>query len=181
MKVTILEPNGYCTGVERAMNLAFETKKKSPSKNVVILGMLVHNANSLKALEKQGINTIFKENISLEEQIKMIKEPSIVILTAHGHSKKVEDLLIKNHHEIVDATCPFVRNSFVEISKAIKNGQYVFYIGVENHPEAIAALSISEKVIFVNAKTGEIPNLSCDSPMVISQTTLSNSEITNII
>ena len=56
MKVTVLEPSGYCSGVERAINLAISTKKKYPHSSVVILGMLVHNQNTLKNLEKLGIN-----------------------------------------------------------------------------------------------------------------------------
>ena len=63
MKVTVLEPYGYCAGVERAINLAIKTKKENKGKNVVVLGMLVHNEDSLKTLENEGIKTIFKPNI----------------------------------------------------------------------------------------------------------------------
>ena len=176
MKVTVLEPSGYCSGVERAMKLAIETKDKNQSEKVVVLGMLVHNQDSLKTLEKHGIKTIFKENCSYEQLADEIKEPSTVILTAHGHSKAVEDKLVKNGHKIVDATCPFVKNSFNEITDAVKNGSYVFYIGVKNHPEAVAALSLSDKVILIDVKDAQIPQVKDDSPLVISQTTLSRFE-----
>lgn len=176
MKVTILEPCGYCSGVERAMNLSIETKNKNPDKSVVILGMLVHNQDSLKTLEKHGINTIYKPNCSLEQLIDEIIEPSIVILTAHGHSKIIENKLLEKGHTFVDATCPFVKNSFSEIQKAIDKGTDVFYVGVKNHPEAIAALSISNKVKFVDVKEPIIDQNASKSPMVISQTTLSKFE-----
>ena len=176
MKVTVLEPSGYCSGVERAMKLAIETKDKNPAEKVVVLGMLVHNQDSLKTLEKHGIKTIYKENCSYEQLADEIKEPSTVILTAHGHSKAVEEKLIKNGHKIVDATCPFVKNSFNEITDAVKNGSYVFYIGVKNHPEAVAALSLSEKVILIDVKEPKIPQLKDVSLLVISQTTLSRFE-----
>lgn len=180
MKVTILEPSGYCSGVEHAMNLAIKTKKENPSKSVVILGMLVHNAGSLKTLEKHGINTVFKENCSLEQLVEEIKDPSVVILTAHGHDKKIEKLLLDKGHEIVDATCPFVKNSFSEIKNAIKENKLVFYIGVKNHPEAIAALSINENVVLVDAKNPVIPHNVEKEIVVISQTTLSKFETQNI-
>ena len=177
MKVTVLEPSGYCAGVERAMKIAIETKNNNPNSSVVVLGMLVHNEESLIELEKHHIKTIYKKNCSLEQLIDEIKSPSIVILTAHGHSKTVEEKLIKNGHQIVDATCPFVKNSFEEI----KNSEsIVFYIGVKNHPEAIAALSISDNVIFIDAKNPQIPHVDIDSPLVISQTTLSKFEIDDI-
>ena len=117
MKVEVLEPSGYCAGVEHAMDIAIKTKEQNPSKNVVVLGMLVHNQDSLKELEKHGIKTIYKQNCSYEQLIDEINESSIVVLTAHGHAKIVEEKLIKKGHTVVDATCPFVKQSFVSILK----------------------------------------------------------------
>ena len=180
MKVSVLEPSGYCVGVEHAMKVAIETKKKNPSRSVVVLGMLVHNEDSLKELEKHEIKTIYEQNCSLEQLIDKITEPSIVILTAHGHSKAVEEKLVSEGHEIVDATCPFVRQSFVSILKGIEDGNDVFYIGVKNHPEATAALSLSNKVHLIDIKDQKIPSIT-NSPLVISQTTLSKFEVQSIV
>ena len=180
MKVTILEPSGYCSGVERAMKMAIDTKKNNPDKNVVVLGMLVHNEDSLKTLEKHGIKTIYDNNCSLEQLVDKISEPSLVILTAHGHSKAVEEKLIQKGHEFVDATCPFVANSFKEIKKSLNKDLYVFYVGVKNHPESTAALSLSDKVLFIDYKDSKIPNIETKSPLVISQTTLSQLEVFKI-
>lgn len=180
MKVTVLEPSGYCSGVERAMKMAIETKENNPNKNVVVLGMLVHNEDSLKTLEKHGVKTIYDKNCSLEQLIDKINEPSTVILTAHGHAKSIEEKLKEKGHEIVDATCPFVFTSFKEIKKALDKGLYVFYIGVKNHPESTAALSISNKVLFIDYKNPKIPQVDCKSTLVISQTTLSQLEVYEI-
>lgn len=180
MKVTVLEPSGYCSGVERAIKIAIETKKEHQNMNVVVLGMLVHNEDSLKSLQKQGINTIYKKDCSLEQLINEIKEPSIVILSAHGHAISVEEKLIKNGHCIVDATCPFVKTSMQKIFEEVNKGVPVFYIGVKNHPEANAALSLSKNVVFIDYKEQQIPNLSSESPLVISQTTLSKFEVEEI-
>lgn len=181
MKVTVLEPYGYCAGVELAINTALKTKKENPSKNVVILGMLVHNEDSLKTLEKAGIKTVFKPNSSFEDLANLIEKPSIVILTAHGHSKAIEKILIENGHTIVDTTCPFVKKSMEDIQNVVENKKHVFYIGINNHPEAKAALSISEKVHFIDAKNPVIPSINDASPFVISQTTLAKSEVLGIL
>lgn len=181
MKVTVLEPSGFCTGVDRAINLAIKTKEQNASKNVVILGMLVHNAEALKTLENKGIKTIYDKNSSLEELALSLKEPSIVILTAHGHSESIEKILLKNGHEIVDATCPFVKNSFKEIKNELDNKHSVFYIGVKNHPEAIASLSLGESIYLIDAKNPAIPHIYEDFPAIISQTTLSDDEVKGIV
>ena len=180
MKVEVLEPSGYCAGVEHAMDIAIKTKAENPSKNVVILGMLVHNQDSLKQLENHGIKTIYKQNCSYEQLIDEINEPSIVVLTAHGHAKIVEEKLIKKGHTVVDATCPFVKQSFVSILKAISDNKEVLYIGVKNHPEAIAALSLSKDVHLVDAKEPIIERGFNKSLVVISQTTLSRFEVEKI-
>ena len=181
MKVTVLEPSGYCSGVERAMKLAIETKDKNPAEKVVVLGMLVHNQDSLKTLEKHGIKTIYKENCSYEQLANEIKEPSTVILTAHGHSKAVEEKLIKNGHKIVDATCPFVTQSHKDMIKAIKDDKDIFYLGKKNHPESIAALSISSRVHLIEVDNPNIPSIECKNPLIISQTTFSIRDIQPII
>ena len=162
------------------MKIAIRTKEDNKDKNVVVLGMLVHNEDSIKTLEKHGIKTIFEENCSLEQLVDKIDEPSIVILTAHGHAKSLEEKLLQNGHTIVDATCPFVSNSFAEIKKSLIKDLYVFYVGVKNHPESTAALSLSDKVLFIDYKDPKIPEVDCKSPLVISQTTLSQLEVLKI-
>ncbi len=180
MKVTVLEPSGYCSGVERAIKIALKTKEEHPNTNVVILGMLVHNEDSLKSLQNQGIETIYKKDCSLEQLIDEIKEPSVVILSAHGHAISVEEKLIKNGHVIVDATCPFVKTSLQTIFEEVNKGFPVFYIGVKNHPEAVAALSLSKNIFFIDYKEQNIPEVLEKSPLVISQTTLSKFEVEEI-
>ena len=115
MKVTLLEPSGFCTGVERAIKIALETKNQNPDKEVVVLGMLVHNSEALKKLEDAGIHTFYDKNCSLEELAHHIGNPDFVILTAHGHSRNVEDILNRKGIKVIDATCPFVKQSFKEI------------------------------------------------------------------
>ena len=65
----------------------------------------------------------------------------------------------------------------MNILNAIKNGKEVFYIGVKDHPEAVAALSLSEKVHFIDIKNPRIPNIEQKSLLVISQTTLARFEV----
>jgi len=180
MKIEILEPFGYCAGVERAMKMALEVKKTHLDKEVVVLGMLVHNADALNELSKAGITTIYDENKSLVELIDKVDNNAIVILTAHGHSLAVEEELNRRNIEFIDATCPFVTLTENVIKKAVSKNRDVLYLGKKNHPEANAALSISNKVHLIEPK-----NLHLDekyhNPLVISQTTFSESEIAQTI
>ena len=181
VKVILAKPYGYCAGVANAMSLASKTKKENPTRKVVILGMLIHNEDALKELEKQGIETIYQKDKELTELIDFIRDDSIVILTAHGHKKEVETKLEQRGLEYVDTTCPFVNLTFDQIRKITKNKKEVIYIGKAGHPEAEAALSISNKVHLLDVSNPIVPTLKDKSPLIINQTTFSHFEIDNLI
>lgn len=180
MKIEILEPFGYCAGVERAMKMALEVKKAHQDQEVVVLGMLVHNDDALNELSKAGITTIFDENKSLVELIDRVDNNAIVILTAHGHSLSVEEELNRRNIEFIDATCPFVTLTENVIKKAVSENRDVLYLGKKNHPEANAALSINNKVHLIEPKNIHLEE-KYSHPLVISQTTFSESEIAQTI
>ncbi|MBR0194497.1 MAG: 4-hydroxy-3-methylbut-2-enyl diphosphate reductase [Bacilli bacterium] len=180
MKIEILEPFGYCAGVERAMKMALEVKKAHQDQEVVVLGMLVHNEDALNELSKAGITTIYDENKSLVELIDKVDNNAIVILTAHGHSLAVEEELNHRNIKFIDATCPFVTLTENVIKKAVSENRDVLYLGKKNHPEANAALSISNKVHLIEPKNVHLEE-KYTNPLVISQTTFSESEIAQTI
>lgn len=181
MKVTIVQPYGYCAGVANAISLAYKTKQSKPNRKIIILGMLIHNEDALNKLKEVGIDTLYHKDKSLLELIDEIKDGSVVILTAHGHSKAVEEKLNERGLEFVDTTCPFVNLTFSQIDKSIKEGHHVIYIGKANHPEANAALSISKNVHLLDVSNPVLPLLKDESPLVINQTTFSHYEVEQLI
>lgn len=176
MKVKILEPFGYCAGVERAINIALETKKKYSERPVVVLGMLVHNQDALEFLRKSEIETIYDPKKSLLELVDEIPEQAVVILTAHGHSQQLEDKLHEKNIFFVDATCPFVTATFDKIKKVIHEGRDVLYLGKKNHPEANAALSIDHHVHLIEPERVVLHH-KYNKPLLINQTTFSEEEV----
>ena len=176
MKIEILEPYGYCVGVDRAINMAYKCKEEHPNQKVAVLGMLVHNQDTLNELSKAGIKTLYQEDTSLEDLIDIVDADSIVILTAHGHSKAVEEKLRDRNITFIDATCPFVTMTENMITKSVLENRDVLYLGKKNHPEANAALSISDKVHLVEPKHAQL-GAKYVRPLVISQTTFSKAEI----
>ena len=181
MKVILANPYGYCAGVANAISLAYKTKEEYPNSRITILGMLIHNEDTLLELAKVGIETLYQKDKDLIDLIDDIKDGSIVILTAHGHSKAVEEKLKGRGLKFIDTTCPFVNLTFLEISKAISSGHEVIYIGKENHPEANAALSISNRVHLLDVSTKKLPIIYDKAPLVINQTTFSHYEIESLI
>ena len=179
MKVKILVPFGYCAGVERAIDIALETKRKYSERPVVVLGMLVHNQDALEFLQKAEIETIYDQTKSLLELVDEIPEQAVVILTAHGHSQELEDKLHEKNIFYVDATCPFVTATFDRIKKVIHEERDVLYLGKKNHPEANAALSINHRIYLIEPEQ-VVLNREYNKPLLINQTTFSEEEVKEV-
>ena len=178
MKVTILEPQGYCAGVTNAINIALRAKLENKDKPVYILGMLVHNEKVINELTSLGITTLYRDNKSDEELLYSLPDESIVVFSAHGHKKNLDDIAFNKKFKVYDATCPKVKNNLKIISKEIEEGHKVIYIGHKNHPEALAALSISDQVLFYDIKGDfDYKGIKDKSPLVINQTTLNTKEL----
>ena len=180
MKTYLANPSGYCQGVSRAIALALSFKKKYPDKPCYALGALVHNETVVEELKKYGIVSLM-ENISNEEKIKKLPKGCALIFSAHGHDKKLEELLKRKDIVYLDATCPIVELSSANIKKAIKEGRQVIYVGTPNHPETVAMLSIDKEVHLFQDIMEDMKEVIKDkTPFVSSQTTLSVYELNNI-
>ena len=179
MKVTILKPTGYCAGVNNAIRIAFKARQEHPILDVNVLGMLVHNQEVIALLEKNNIHTLVGNDPS--KLLESVKDGSVIVFTAHGHDEKLEEICHKKHLIIYDAVCGKVKYNLTFIKKAINDGHQVIYIGEENHPEAKAALSISDSVLFYDIKKDfDYQNCADKAPFVIDQTTLNILDIQTI-
>ena len=173
MEITVVEPQGYCAGVTNAINIAYKARKDYPDRDIIVIGMLVHNQEVVNELGKQGIRTYLDPNQSQIEMLNHISSGSVVIFSAHGHDEKLDEIAKEKGLIIYDTTCPKVKNNLNIIKDEIKNKHQVIYIGHKNHPEALAALSINKNVLFYDMKMGlDFSKVKDPSPLVINQTTL---------
>ena len=116
MELIKVVPRGYCKGVVRAINIAKETAKNNPDKNIYILGMLVHNKYVIDALKEFNIITIDDKNKSREELLDQI-EDGIVIFTAHGihpFVKKKAEVYINSKTELDGLSKSLLYEGFVD-------------------------------------------------------------------
>ena len=181
MKVTLLNPSGYCAGVTNAINIALEAKRMNKDKDVYILGMLVHNDLVIDELTKLGITTLYRDGKSDENILYSLPDHSIIVFSAHGHQKQLDDIAREKQFVVYDATCKKVKHNLELIEKEIHDGHEVIYIGHKNHPEALAALSLDNKVHFYDIKEEfDYKRIKDKSPLVINQTTLNTKELKEI-
>lgn len=125
MELKFAKTAGFCFGVKRAMNIAFEQK----GTNIYTLGPLIHNEQAVMKLKKQGIVSV--------DDVDEIPNGSKAIIRTHGVCKNVYERLEEKEIEIIDATCPYVKKIHNIISENYKNGYNIVIAGDENHPEVI--------------------------------------------
>uniref|UniRef100_A0A7C3MJ50 4-hydroxy-3-methylbut-2-enyl diphosphate reductase n=1 Tax=Dictyoglomus thermophilum TaxID=14 RepID=A0A7C3MJ50_DICTH len=171
MKVYLVTPYGWCSGVKKSISLA--EKILQTKGEVYTLGALVHNPKVIEDLERKGIK-IWNN--------KSIPEGKKLIVRAHGLPYKEVEKYKEYGNEIYDATCPLVKKvqKLAEFLK--KNGYKVLIVGEKKHPEVIGIMSYAEeKGIVIENINDAIMVESFPKIGIVIQTTQSWEEVEEII
>ncbi|MDE6312401.1 MAG: 4-hydroxy-3-methylbut-2-enyl diphosphate reductase [Lachnospiraceae bacterium] len=127
MEVKLAKSAGFCFGVKRAVDTAYEQVKTG--KKIYTLGSIIHNEEVVRDLEEKGVTVL-----ESPEDLKSV-EDGTVIIRSHGVSKDVYELLKQQNLEHVDTTCPFVHKIHKIVEEESEKGSTILIIGNEKHPE----------------------------------------------
>ncbi len=141
IEVLIAKNAGFCFGVKRAIDMAFDAARKC--ERVYTLGPIIHNPQEIEKLKSEGV--LITDNID-DDSIKTL------IIRTHGVSEDISNKLAKKSYKVIDATCPFVKKA-QQYAKLLKEeGYQVVIIGDKEHPEVKGLMSYAgEDVVVVNA------------------------------
>lgn len=162
MKVIVAKTAGFCFGVKRAVNLAFDTKADQPT---YTFGPIIHNDSVIRRLGEKGITAID----TLDNQV-----IDTVIIRAHGVPEVVYKEAKAKAIKIVDATCPYVSKIHKLVNSYAEKGYGIIVIGDQNHPEIIGIDGWAQNAsIIIKNKEGIDRNLLDFEKkyLVVSQTT----------
>ncbi|MBI4691768.1 MAG: 4-hydroxy-3-methylbut-2-enyl diphosphate reductase [Nitrospirae bacterium] len=143
MKIIVAKTAGFCFGVKRAVDMAFEMAKKK-RKGMFTLGPIIHNPQVIEKLKKDGISPL-----------KNINKPGInaIIIRTHGIPLQLMNEIAGSGYEIIDATCPFVKKAQHYAKLLKEEGFQVIILGDREHPEVQGLMSYAgEDVVVVNGK-----------------------------
>ncbi len=175
MQIIKISPRGFCSGVVNAWKIVKDTIKQNPECRVFMLGWFVHNQKMLDEVRSDNLFILDDTNLTRYELVKnlKVKPNDILILSAHGTDEKTIKLAKSKGLKIIDTTCEYVYKTHDVIKNGLINNKQVIYLGKENHPESLAALSISDKVILVTDPK-QLMDINFNLPTIITnQTTLS--------
>lgn len=180
IKVNKIEPQGYCNGVKRALNIvnnAIEDPKTK--KPIYLLGQIIHNKYVVDMLIDAGVKVIDDKNKTRLELLDLINDGSVV-LSAHGVSPDVYAKAINKGLNIIDTTCGNVLIVHKKIKQYLDLNYTCLYIGTPNHPECEGVLGISNKIKLIS-NINDLNNLKITGNIyVTNQTTLSKFDIADI-
>ena len=179
MEVIVINPHGFCAGINRALTLVRQARIEHPTETIYILGSLVHNEKVVKSLEKDGFKVLNEKERPLEDWMATLDKGDIVVFSAHGHNPHLDNEAKRIGLIVYDSTCPFVKANERLIRECVRTGGQVIYIGQKGHAEALGALGIDESGIFIY-EPGEsfaFENVTSASPLLVSQTTMGLNEI----
>ena len=173
MRITLAKTAGFCFGVDRAVNMAYELASESIP--AAALGELIHNNFVTSELESKGVRMI--------EHPSQANKGETVIIRAHGVGRHIYDELEKAGAEICDATCPFVKKIHTIVSENSSADVPVLIAGDPNHPEVMGIRGHSNGESFVFNSADELekflqinPDLCEKGIIAVSQTTFSQKE-----
>lgn len=147
INVRILTPKqiGCCFGVKRAIRLTEEVLSKN--KPAYIIGELVHNETITQWLSEQGLKIV--------ADIDEVKDGTLII-RAHGLSPSECKEAEAKKLEIVDATCPIVRQAQNVAERLEKEGYQVVIVGDKDHAEIKGIIGHLKDEAIVIANRSEI-------------------------
>ncbi|MCK5534161.1 4-hydroxy-3-methylbut-2-enyl diphosphate reductase [bacterium] len=161
MEIIIAKNAGFCFGVRRAINLV--EKAMAGKKSLYTLGPIIHNPQVVSKLEKQGVSIIC--DLSKLEKGR-------VVVRSHGADLSFFKEAKEKGVEVVDATCPFVKNAQNLIKRLSKEKYKIIIVGEENHPEVKGLLSYANTQVKIVQRIDQLKDVfSWRRIGVISQTT----------
>jgi 4-hydroxy-3-methylbut-2-enyl diphosphate reductase len=171
MKVILAKQAGFCFGVKRATQLAFEAAGKD--QRTYTLGPIIHSPQVVGKLEELGIRAL--------DSLDGIEHGTIIIRSHGVELKDINEAQQKNLN-IVDATCPFVKKAQEHVKSLSEAGYGVVVVGDADHPEVQGIVSYGGENVFVVASGEEVKKLPKMSKIgVVAQTTQSFENLKNIV
>jgi 4-hydroxy-3-methylbut-2-enyl diphosphate reductase len=130
---------GFCYGVERAIDLAYASRRVFPNQKIYLLGEIIHNPEVNRQLKEMGIMSI--PIAEYETTIAQMTEEDVVIVPAFGAETTIMKLIRERGCQVVDTTCGDVMSVWKRVRHYAKDAFTSIIHGKSSHEETKATAS----------------------------------------
>ena len=137
---------GFCYGVDRAVDYAFQTREKFPDRRIYITGDMIHNASMNDRLREMGIEFLSQGfDGRPDEKFDSLGPEDVVLLPAFGAPVDWVKKLRDRECIVVDTTCGSVLSVWKRVAHYAKKGFTSIIHGKYYHEETKATASQTHK------------------------------------
>ncbi len=179
MKILLANPRGFCAGVDRAIEIVNRALEVF-GPPIYVRHEVVHNKCVVDDLRHRGAVFV--------EELHDVPDDGVVIFSAHGVSKAVQDEAARRGLRVFDATCPLVTKVHMEVSRYARTGTEAILIGHEGHPEVEGTMGQYDRRhggdIYLVEDEADVAVLTVKNPeklAFVTQTTLSVDDTARVI
>lgn len=126
MQIKLANPRGFCAGVDRAIDIVNRALDVFGAP-IYVRHEVVHNKFVVDTLRDRGAVFV--------DELDQVPDDALVIFSAHGVSKAVQEEAKNRGLKVFDATCPLVTKVHMEVLRFSRQGQECVLIGHHGHPE----------------------------------------------
>lgn len=145
--IQLAEAFGFCWGVERAVAMAYETRKHFPTERIWMTNEIIHNPSVNQRMLEMEVGFIPVEGS--KKEFSVVQSGDVVILPAFGASVQEMQLLNEKGCKIVDTTCPWVSKVWNTVEKHKKIDYTSIIHGKYKHEETVATSSFAGKYLII--------------------------------
>jgi 4-hydroxy-3-methylbut-2-enyl diphosphate reductase len=135
----LAEQFGFCYGVERAIDLAYASRRVFPDNRIFLIGEIIHNPDVNRHLREMGIVSLpWRE---MDASYDDLTADDVMIVPAFGAPTHFMDKVAERGCYVVDTTCGDVMKVWRRVRGYAKDGVTSIIHGKSNHEETRATAS----------------------------------------
>ena len=147
LKIQLAKSFGFCWGVERAVAMAYETRRHYPKETIWMTNEIIHNPSVNNHLSRMNVKIISAKNGI--KDFSAVSHGDVVILPAFGATVQEMQLLHEKECHIIDTTCPWVSKVWHTVEKHKKHTFTSIIHGKYKHEETLATRSFAGDYLVV--------------------------------
>ncbi len=174
-KLLIVNPRGFCAGVERAIEVVDRLLEKHGTP-LYVRREIVHNKAVVEDFRNRGVIFV--------EELDEVPEGEVVVFSAHGVSPAVRQEAASRQLQAIDATCPLVTKVHHEVLHHVGRDHEMILIGHPGHDEVLGTMGEAPDRIRLVTSVEDVRQLDLPADKTVAygtQTTLSVDETRDIV